>query len=215
MSNPWLIAAVIGVVLSGALAIAGIERGPRVLTLIFKPLATLLLLVVVGWPTTTFARLVDVGILLSLVGDVALLSDSERAFMVGLVGFLAAHVIYIVANLSVAAFTLIPVVVTLVVLAATTVLLRYVRPTAIALRIATIVYGAAISTMVITASATIGGPLGWSGFAAVGAGLFYISDSSLALDRFHRKIPHVAYLALGVYWLGQLGIALAARGPVL
>jgi hypothetical protein len=68
--------------------------------------------------------------------------------------------------------------------------------------------------MVVSAWATIGSHLAWAPFAAVGALLFYISDSSLALDRFYKKIPHVAYLALGVYWLGQIGIAIAARGPV-
>jgi hypothetical protein len=66
----------------------------------------------------------------------------------------------------------------------------------------------------VSASATLRGRLAGAPLAAIGAVLFYISDTSLALNRFHRPIPHVAYLALGVYWLGQLGIALAARGPV-
>src|SRR5882672_5502062 len=93
---------VIGVVVAGALAIVGSERGIRRLTLVFKPIATLLLLAVVGWPETSFARLTIAGILLSLVGDVALLSESDTAFQVGLVAFLIAHVIYIVANVGVA-----------------------------------------------------------------------------------------------------------------
>jgi uncharacterized membrane protein YhhN len=214
MTDGWLIGAVAAVIVSGALAIAGIERGIPLLTRIFKPLATILLLVVVGRPHSSFAWLVIAGIVLSLVGDVALLSDSDRAFMVGLVGFLAAHVLYIIANLSVAVWSPIPIVVGVVILASTMILLRYVRPSALPLRIATIVYGTAISTMVVSAWATIGSHLAWAPFAAVGALLFYISDSSLALDRFYKKIPHVAYLALGVYWLGQIGIAIAARGPV-
>jgi uncharacterized membrane protein YhhN len=214
MTDGWLIGAVAAVIVSGALAIAGIERGVPVLTRIFKPLATVLLLAVVGWPQSSFAKLVVAGILLSLVGDVALLSDSDGAFMVGLVGFLAAHVLYVIANLGVAAWSPIPIVAAVIVLASTMILLRYVRPSAIPLRIATIIYGTAISAMVISAWATVGGRLGWAPFAAGGAVLFYISDSSLALDRFHKKIPHVAYLALGVYWLGQIGIAIAARGPV-
>ena len=41
--------------------------------------------------------------------------------------------------------------------------------------------------------------------------LFYASDSSLALNRFRRPIPHAPFLTLGLYWLGQIGIALAAR----
>ena len=214
MTNSWLVAAVGGIVVSGALAIAGLERGVPLLTQIFKPIATLLLLVVVGWPQSSFARLVVVGILLSLVGDVALLSESENAFIVGLVGFLAAHVVYIVANLGLTVWSPRVAVVAAIVLAATAVLLRYVRPPVPALRIAVIVYGAALSAMVISAWAMIGGPLAGAPFAAVGAALFYVSDSSLALNRFHRPIPHVAYLALGVYWLGQIGIALAARGSL-
>lgn len=214
MTNSWLVGAVGGIVVSGALAIAGLERGVPLLTRIFKPIATLLLLVIVGWPQSSFARLVVVGILLSLVGDVALLSERENAFIVGLVGFLAAHVVYIVANLGLAVWSPRLVVVAVIVLGATTVLLRYVRPPVRALRIAVIVYGAALSAMVISAWAMIGGRLAGAPFAAVGATLFYVSDSSLALNRFHRPIPHVAYLALGVYWLGQMGIAMAARGAL-
>jgi len=101
-----------------------------------------------------------------------------------------------------------------VVLLASVILLRLVRPPHIVLRIATIVYGVAISAMVISAWATIGGPLRWAPLAAAGSVLFYVSDASLAINRFYRPIPHVAYLAIGVYWLGQIGIALAAHGPV-
>ncbi len=211
------VAPVIGVVVAGALAIAGIELGARKLTLVFKPLATILLLAVVGWPRTSFARLIIAGILLSLVGDVALMSESDTAFQVGLVAFLIAHVIYIVAfvHIGVAAWPSWIAAVAVAVGIATVVLLRFVRPADKVIRVATIVYGASISSMVITAWATVGGPLGGAQLAAGGAVLFYVSDASLALNRFHRPIPHVAYLALGLYWLGQLGIALAARGPLL
>ena len=75
---------------------------------------------------------------------------------------------------------------------------------------ATIAYAAVISAMVITASATVGGPLLMAPYAAVGAVLFYVSDSSLALNRFRRPVPHIALYAMGIYWLGQLGIAIAA-----
>ena len=50
MTDGWLIGAVAAVIVSGALAIAGIERGVPLLTRIFKPLATILLLAIVGWP---------------------------------------------------------------------------------------------------------------------------------------------------------------------
>jgi alkenylglycerophosphocholine/alkenylglycerophosphoethanolamine hydrolase len=215
MTNVLLIGTVAAIIASGALAIAGIERGIPKLTAVFKPLATLLLLLVVGWPHTSFARLVWAGILLSLVGDVALLSNSDKAFAAGLIAFLAAHVTYIVANFGVARFSLLVPIVAALVIIASAVLLRFARPPTTVLRVAVFIYATAISTMVVSAWATVGGRLEWAPLAAVGAVLFYISDSSLALNRFYRPIPHVSYLALGVYWLGQIGIALAARGPVL
>ena len=77
-----------------------------------------------------------------------------------------------------------------------------------------IAYAVVISAMVISAAATLGGPLPLAPFAAVGSVLFYISDSSLALNLFRKPIPHVAFLAIGVYWIGQLGIAIAASGSL-
>src|SRR5262245_26710736 len=159
---------VIGVALVGALAIAASELGMRKLILVFKPLATILLLPVVGWPHTSFARLVIAGILLSLVGDIALLSKNANAFQVGLCAFLIAHVIYIVANLGVAVWPPWIAAVAVAIGIATVVLLRFVRPADKVLRGATIVYGLAISAMVISAWATVGGPLGWAPLAAVG-----------------------------------------------
>ena len=41
--------------------------------------------------------------------------------------------------------------------------------------------------------------------------LFYISDASLAWNKFRRPVRHAALLTMGVYWIGQIGIALAAR----
>jgi hypothetical protein len=41
--------------------------------------------------------------------------------------------------------------------------------------------------------------------------LFYISDATLAWNKFRRPVPHASIVTMGVYWLGQIGIALAAR----
>ena len=54
-----------------------------------KPLATALLLAIVGRPETRLAWWVDAGIGLSIVGDVALLGSGSGAFLVGLGGVLA------------------------------------------------------------------------------------------------------------------------------
>ena len=82
-----------------------------------------------------------------------------------------------------------------------------------ALRPAVVVYALAITLMVATALGTIGGPLSplAAGCAAGGAVLFYISDATLAWNKFRRPVPYASIVTMGVYWLGQIGIALAAR----
>jgi alkenylglycerophosphocholine/alkenylglycerophosphoethanolamine hydrolase len=195
---------------TSTLAILGAERRVRQLEVVFKPLTTLLLFAVIGWPQSRFAALITAGVALSVVGDVALLWDSNRAFIVGLAAFLLAHVAYVIAFLGAAVWSPHVAIVIPIVVAASLLLLRLTWKGAAGMHGPTIAYAAVITTMVVSASATVGGPLALAPFAAVGAALFYVSDSSLALNKFRRPIPHVAFLAQGVYWLGQLGIAIAA-----
>jgi alkenylglycerophosphocholine hydrolase len=191
----------------------GAEKRIRWLELVFKPITTLLLFAVIGVPTTTFAGLICAGVALSVVGDVALLGEGNRAFIIGLVAFLLAHVAYMIAFLGVAVWSTNVAVVAIIVVFASTALLSATWKGAGAMRGPAIAYAVVISAMVVSAWATVGGRLLLAPFAAVGAVLFYISDASLALNRFRRPIPHVAFLAFGVYWLGQLGIAIAASAP--
>ena len=58
-----------------------------------------------GWPHDLFAWCIAIGFVLSLVGDVALLGDSNRAFIVGLAAFLLGHVAYVIAFISVAVWS--------------------------------------------------------------------------------------------------------------
>jgi uncharacterized membrane protein YhhN len=202
----------VAVVVSGALAIYGAERRIGWLHVAAKPLATILLLAVVGRPSTPFAAWVDAGIALSIVGDVALIWSGQRAFLVGLAAFLLAHLAYVMAFGGVAVWSPHVAVVAVIALAVTAAMLRAIWPGAAGMHGPTVAYGVVISAMVISASATVGGPFGSGSLAAGGAALFYISDASLALNRFRRPLPHIHFWTLGVYWMGQLGIALAARG---
>ena len=195
---------------TSTLALVGAEKKIAWLHVVFKPLTTLLLLAVVGYPETTFARWIAAGIVLSAVGDVALLWNGNRAFIVGLVAFLLAHVAYVIAFLGVAVWSPHVAVVAVIVSAASLLLLRATWKGAAGLHAATIAYAVVITAMVVAAWATIGGPVAMAPAAAVGAVLFYISDSSLALNRFRSPVKHIIMLAIGVYWLGQLGIAIAA-----
>lgn len=204
--------AVIAVVVSGALAIVGAERRIPALTVVFKPLTTLLLFVVLGWPETTYAWFIAAGFVLSLVGDVALLKSGNAAFIVGLAAFLLGHLAYVIAFIGVAVFSWHVVAVAAAVLATTVIAVRTIWAGSAGMHGPVLAYAAVITTMVVTASATIGGPLPHAAYAAVGAALFYLSDLSLSLDRFWKPIPHGALLTMGVYWIGQLGIAWSARG---
>jgi uncharacterized membrane protein YhhN len=206
-----LLPPILAVVASGLLAILGAERRVRWLEVVFKPLATIWLFAIVGAPATTFARLVVAGIALSVVGDVALLWKGNGAFIVGLASFLLAHVAYVIAFVGAGRFSPHVIVVAVATAVATTATLRAIWKGATGMHAPTLAYGLVISAMVVTASATFGGPLPAGPLAAVGAVFFYASDTSLALNRFRRPIPHAAWLTLGVYWVGQIGIAVAAH----
>jgi len=206
------VAPVIAVLVVAAIAVLSAERRLSWLHVPSKPLTTALLLLIVGWPATRLAWWIDAGIALSVVGDIALLSASEGAFLVGLAAFLLAHVAYVVAFAGVAVWSPHVAVVAVATVTVTVFVLRAIAPGTARLRAPTIAYGVVITAMVVAASATLGGPLPGAPLAAAGATFFYASDASLALNRFRRPIPHAAFYTLGLYWIGQIGIAMAARG---
>jgi uncharacterized membrane protein YhhN len=203
---------VAAVLVSTAIATFAAEKAIRLLVIVFKPTTTILIGALVGWPEATFGKLVAVGVWLSLIGDVALLWPTKTGFLVGLAAFLVAHVAYVIAFVGVAAWSWAVIPVAIVVAIATRSTVRAIWDGSKEVRGPALAYAAVISLMVVCAAATLGGPLKLAPFAAVGAALFYLSDSSLARNLFAKPIPHVSILTLGVYWLGQLGIALAARG---
>jgi uncharacterized membrane protein YhhN len=205
---------VLAVVVVGALAVLSAERRIAWLHAATKPLTTALLFWVVGWPATRLALWIDAGIALSVLGDIALLGAGKKAFLAGLTAFLLAHLAYGVAFARAAVWSPHVAVVAVATIAATAVVLRATREGTVGMRGPTIAYGVVISAMVIAAFATLGGPLPTAPLAAGGAILFYASDASLALNKFRRPIPHAAFLTLGLYWIGQIGIALAARGGI-
>jgi alkenylglycerophosphocholine/alkenylglycerophosphoethanolamine hydrolase len=207
MSVPVLVVLVVG-----ALAVFSSERGMKWLHVPTKPLTTALLALIVGWPRTRLALWVDVGIALSVIGDIALLGAGNGAFVAGLGAFLLAHLAYGAAFAGVAVWSPAVPIVALVMIVTTTLILRAIRAGTVGLRAPTVAYGVVISAMVIAAWATLGGPLRTAPLAAGGAAFFYASDASLALNKFRRPIRHAAFLTLGLYWIGQIGIALAARG---
>ena len=175
-----------------------------------KPLATTALVGVAATldPASSDQRIAFVvALVLSLVGDVALMLPSDR-FVVGLAAFLAAHVAYIVGfgtlGGDVGDYGL-----GLGIVGVPTALLatRYVR----ALRRGgkeklvgpVLLYMTAISAMTISALA-VGGAL-----AVAGASFFYVSDALIAETRFVGPRRHGRVAIMVTYHLGQAALVLS------
>jgi uncharacterized membrane protein YhhN len=198
----------------GALAIIGSETERRWLVAFAKPIATASLLLILGPPPAyTVEKLVAFGIVFSIIGDGLLTVKSDRAFMAGTGAFLTAQLLYAAAFWALRSPERPVAPVAGVVVVVSALLVVNLWRGAGALRPAVIVYAVAITLMVSTALGTLGGPLPppAATCAAVGAVLFYISDATLAWDKFKRPVPRSSFVTMGVYWVGQIGIALAAR----
>jgi len=155
------------------------------------------------------------GLLLSLAGDVFLMF-SERWFIPGLVSFLLAHVAYIIGfNSPLPPLNLFGLALALFIgiLAA-----RILRPILAGLaakgqsklRLPVLIYGVAISVMLLSALQTLL-RLDWSPLAALlvslGAALFFLSDVILAWNRFVNPIKSGRVMNMVAYHLGQIALA--------
>lgn len=217
MREPALIALVLFLAVAAAALGCADGRRPRLFAAL-KPLATLLLLPVAGLPAAPLGPAVAFAIVLSALGDAALNHKHRRAWFLGGMGcFMLAHGAYVTAFLfgGGARATIVAAAATVAAGAGVAGLLRRlwagIHP---ALKIPCVAYGVVIVAMVGSASTLLGGP--WprsTGAAALGgAALFYCGDVALALALFGRPFRHAQVVSMGLYWSGQLGIALAARG---
>jgi uncharacterized membrane protein YhhN len=188
------------------------------LFLFAKPATTLSLLLVTGMPShDRFGVLVVGALLLSALGDTALLHEGRGFFMAGLLLFLLAHAGFTAAfllgggrgpivSIGLLGFFVISV--------ASVWLLKRIWPGVDkGLRGPVIAYGFAITAMVGAAYLVLAG--NWPAYITIpitaGAVSFYLSDALLAWTRFRQPLPLQQTLNLALYWTGQLGIALGAR----
>ncbi|MBI2070640.1 MAG: lysoplasmalogenase [Elusimicrobia bacterium] len=188
------------------------KRRPGLLALA-KPLTTLALIGVAGFPPEGFFNgMIAAGLLFSLGGDIALLSDKDKPFLIGLSLFLLAHLCYIVAFLGQARWASFMMPGSLFLGLTALLFVRILWPGLGGLKIPVVVYAAAITTMVTLALGLVPGPLPKQAAlcGAAGALLFYLSDANLAWAKFKNNYPRAELVTLSLYWAGQLGIALAA-----
>ncbi|MDO5610276.1 MAG: lysoplasmalogenase [Pseudomonadota bacterium] len=198
--------------LSALLAIASDASmlDQRALFLLAKPLTTVLL-IAVAWQrggVPRFKRMILIGFGLSLLGDIALMFDG--GFVAGLAAFLCAHLVFL------RAFTLdTPFLARLWPFAgyafiAAMVLVFLWPDLPNGLRPAVTVYVLALAVMAAQAMAR------WrlqrdvlAARAALGALAFVVSDTVLAVNRFHAALPYSGLWVLASYWLA-LGLIVAA-----
>jgi uncharacterized membrane protein YhhN len=184
---------------------------------VFKPLSTALVILVAalsfGAPGAEAGYTVGVlvGLILSLGGDVALMFPSAKAFLVGLVLFLLAHVAYAVVFTAFNGWHSNDLISGIVLLILAAVIYRYLEPGLGKMKGPVIGYMAIISLMVNRAISAFFGTAftptqAW--LMALGAIAFWVSDLMLAVNRFRRPFER-HHLSLVFYYGGQLLIALS------
>jgi uncharacterized membrane protein YhhN len=145
---------------------------------------------------------------LSTLGDILLDLDPERLFVFGLGSFLIAHVVYIFLFVRNRRRT-IALGASRVLLAALVLLYSigvsaWLLPSLGGLIVPVAIYMCAITAMVVSAIlARFQNP-----WIVVGAILFLISDSLLAVNKFKAPIPYRDFLVWSTYYAGQYGIAI-------
>ncbi|MFQ5437138.1 MAG: lysoplasmalogenase [Anaerolineae bacterium] len=197
---------------TAVLAIWGEYKPTRTQVYIFKPVTTLLIIWIALWgqgdpAAPAYKWLIVAGLIFCLGGDIFLMLP-ERFFLAGLSSFLVGHWFYIGAFGTRTPFS-IPWWVVLLVLYGLF-MYRLIQPNLGKMRGAVAFYIFIILVMAVSAL-TRWQALGANSaqLAAVGAILFVISDSVLALDRFRQKFKIARVIVLSTYWAAQWLIAMS------
>ena len=194
--------------------LALIDALPGALAFVFKPLTTLLI-ILFAWPRGKAQprqrRFVRFGLILSLLGDIALLWPKE-GFLPGLVAFLLAHLAYIAAFCVSARLAARPLVFVAYGVVAALILAQLWNGVPGALRAPVLAYVLCLATMASQAAVwwrvSVGRPdAALARHAALGGVLFMASDSLLAINKFAVPVPLSSLWILLTYWLAQWCIA--------
>lgn len=211
-ANLFTIAALI----SSLVYIATLEHDHDRLHYVLKPATTLLIagiaLAVPAPVSDLYRGLVIAGLLCSLAGDSFLMLPGDRYFVPGVASFLLAHLFYIAAYRSRGGFGFTWWLAAIYLAYAVT-LLYLLWPHLGSLRIPVIIYAAVLMVMGWQAAEMWLTWQDWSALAALlGAILFLLSDSTLALNKFRAPIRQSSVIIMSTYWAAQLLIAWSVRG---
>jgi len=184
-----------------------------------KPISTILVILAALFSllepywNTTYTFGVIMGLAFSMGGDIALMfQDDKKAFRIGLVLFLLAHIVYAAIFTIIGRFSGFSAICALVLLLSGLGIYRLMQANLGPMKGPVIAYVLIISLMVIQAVGVFANPE-IADFQALmmvlGALLFYISDVILAANRFWRPWKFNR-ISLAFYYSGQMLIALSA-----
>jgi uncharacterized membrane protein YhhN len=171
------------------LLLGGVRPGKLGVIWKVKPLTSALFVVAALWqdPTQRYDWLVVAGLVLSMAGDVLLIRRERAWFLAGLVAFLLAHLAYIGAFATrVGLMSLHPAALAMIAAIGLAVFL-YFRPQLGRMLWPVAAYMLVITLMLMNAWAVLaagGGAAAGRWLIAAGATLFYLSDITVARDRF-------------------------------
>jgi uncharacterized membrane protein YhhN len=203
------------IVISAILAIWGEVTGRRRLVYAAKPLTMMLILALTmgsgvrQW--NLYKCAIVAGLCFSLVGDVFLMLPRDR-FLPGLLSFLVAHFCYIVAFATPHAFNGDLVVLALLLVYGCA-MYGFLFPRLGTLKLPVAAYMAVILAMGWCAVSRFSVERSSASFdGAIGALLFIVSDSLLAIDRFRKPLRWAGLWILGTYFAAQVLIARSVGG---
>lgn len=206
-----------GVGLCVGLTLIGEHRGSRALKWASKPLASAGFVVAalhLGAGGSTYGRVLLAGLGLCLLGDLLLIPrESRRAFLGGLVSFLLGHASYAAAFIVRGVGWIWIGVAALPVACAAALTLRWLWPHVDRrMRPPVSCYVLVISVMVCCAAGTVALLGRWTILA--GALAFFLSDLSVARDRFVKRSILNRLWGLPLYYAAQLVLATTVACPV-
>ena len=195
--------------------IAGIETGNEILQYIFKPLICPVLigyfLFSVNGINTQLKKWIIAALFFSWGGDVLLIFQGQKNifFLLGLTSFLLAHIFYIVflQNIRLAEKTHSNILLLLIVVIYYAVLISWLSPYLGDMKLPVRIYGVVISLMLLLAMHMLFIKNKISGkWMMIGAVLFVISDSVLAVNKFYQPFSGASLIIMLAYGLAQLFI---------
>jgi len=193
-------------VLVSVLEIVGVLFKISMLVLIFKPLILLSLITLYIVSVSKRNMIYILALIFSFFGDVFLMFDGELFFMVGLVSFLIAHLIFIkiVVNrlqkptVSSVVFSLAPFLILLLFL------IFFLNPYLNELLFPVIIYGITISVFgMVSMLDYLNTKSKKSLFMFIGAIIFICSDGLLAINKFYSANAIFAFLVMTTYIIAQ------------